>query len=188
MTIAGISTLVAVLGTGLALYLYLGERSEIGVLQRLLDLEGTDRLTDPQWVMQLERVWWIGAVTRSLRTYGLGFLVTLAGLVLGTLSLILALPLLALRYLSPYKLSANKFYFDEIYDALIVTPLRWLAAAFYWIDRYLVDGAVNLAGSLPPALGSLMRGLQGGLVQFYAVAMVLGVLILIAARLLWAAG
>jgi len=47
---------------------------------------------------------------------------------------------------------------------------------------------VNLAGQIPPAIGTLMRPLQMGLVQFYALAMVLGVLILVAARLLWAGG
>jgi NADH-quinone oxidoreductase subunit L len=186
MTVAGVSTLVAAAGIGLSLYLYLGERNEVAFLQKLFDAEGVDKLADPQWVVQLERVPWIGAVTRGLRQAGLGFLVTLVGLLLGTLSLILALPLVVLRYLSPYKLSFGKFFFDEIYDALIVTPLKWLSAACYWMDRWLVDGLVNLAGSLPPAVGSLMRGLQGGLVQFYAIAMVLGVLILIAARLLLA--
>ena len=33
-----------------------------------------------------------------------------------------------------------------------------------------------------------MRPLQMGLVQFYALAMVLGMLVLVAARLIWAAG
>ncbi|HZL88576.1 MAG TPA: hypothetical protein VFB96_09410, partial [Pirellulaceae bacterium] len=186
MVVAGVSTLVAVAGIGLAMYLYLGDRSEIAFLQKFFDAEGVEKLADPQWVVQLERIGWIGAGTRGLRQAGLGFLVTLIGLVLGTLSLIVGLPLVVLRNLSPYKLSSGKFYFDEIYDALIVTPLLWLSHFCYWIDRKLVDGLVDLAGSLPPAVGSLMRGLQGGQVQFYAIAMVLGVLILIAARLLLA--
>ncbi len=188
LSVASLSTIAAFVGIGLALYLYMGERSEVSVLERLFQLKGAEKLTDPQWVAQLQRVAWIGAVAKALRGAGLGVLVTLAGLVLGTLSLILALPLLLLSYVTPYKLSANKFYFDEVYDALFVTPLRWLSSFFYWLDRWLVDGLVNLAGAVPPAIGTLMRGLQGGLVQFYAVAMVLGVLILIAARLLLAAG
>ena len=39
------------------------------------------------------------------------------------------------------------------------------------------------AGSLPPLAGSLMRSLQMGLVQFYALAMVLGAIVLILARI-----
>ena len=188
LSVAGLSTIAAFAGIGLALYLYMGERSEVSLLEKTFKLEGAERLTDPQWVAQLERIGWISAVNRALRGAGLGFLVSLAGLMLGLISLVLSLPLLILSYVTPYKLSANKFYFDEIYSALLVTPLRWLSSAFCWIDRWLVDGLVNLAGAVPPAIGSLMRGLQGGLVQFYAVAMVLGVLILIAARLLLAAG
>jgi NADH-quinone oxidoreductase subunit L len=154
----------------------------------LFDLQGADRLTDPQWVVGLERVGWIGATTRFLRSIHLGWLVSFVGYGLATLSLILAIPLLVGQFVSPYKLSQNKFYFDEIYGALVVWPLRILAAILYWIDRWIVDGLVNVAGMVPPAIGSLMRSLQMGLVQFYALAMVLGALVLVAARLLWAAG
>jgi hypothetical protein len=63
-----------------------------------------------------------------------------------------------------------------------------LAKVCYWLDRWLVDGFVNVMGKIPLAAGWLMRPLQMGLVQFYALAMVLGMLILVAARLMWAAG
>ena len=66
-------------------------------------------------------------------------------------------------------------------------PDAKVAAACYWIDRWIVDGSVDLVGRIPPAIGYVMRGLQMGLLQFYALAMVLGMLILVAARLLWAA-
>jgi NADH-quinone oxidoreductase subunit L len=78
-----------------------------------------------------------------------------------------------------YQLSRDKFYFDEIYNMFIVWPLRIAASAIYMIDRYLVDGLVNFVGRIPPTIGSLVRPLQNGLVQFYALAMVLGVLTLI---------
>jgi NADH-quinone oxidoreductase subunit L len=188
LDVAGLSTVVALAGILLALYLYLGERSEATFLQQAFDLQGIDRLTDPQWVVGLERVGWIGATTRFLRSIHLGWLVTLVGYFLATLSLILALPLLVGQFVSPYKLSANKFYFDELYSAVVVWPLRALASVAYWFDRWIVDGLVNLAGMIPPAIGSLMRPLQMGLVQFYALAMVLGALVLVAARLIWAAG
>jgi NADH-quinone oxidoreductase subunit L len=90
-------------------------------------------------------------------------------------------------FLTPYRLSRDKFYFDEIYAALIVWPLRIVAGVCYWFDRTVIDGLVDLAGRLPVAFGHIMRGLQMGLVQFYALAMVLGMLILVAARLIWAA-
>jgi len=188
LPIAGQSTAVALAGILLAMYLYLGECSEVSFLKRLFDLQGADRLTDPQWVVGLERIAWIGAATKHLRSIYLGWLVALVGYVLATVSLVLAIPLLIGQFISPYKLSQNKFYFDEIYEALVVWPLRMLASICYWIDRWIVDGLVDAAGQVPPAIGSLMRPLQMGLVQFYALAMVLGALVLVAARLIWAAG
>ena len=87
--------------------------------------------------------------------------------------------------LSPYELSRNKFYWDEIYDWLIVKPVHGLAAATYAIDRWVVDGLVDFVAWVPKAVGGVMRGLQVGLVPFYGLAMVLGVLTLLAARILW---
>ena len=94
----------------------------------------------------------------------------------------------AIPVLSPYKLSQNKFYWDEIYNGIIVQPLRGLAVASYAVDRWFVDGIVNFVGWVPRVIGSLMRSLQIGLVPFYALAMVLGVLTLLAARMLWGNG
>ena len=82
----------------------------------------------------------------------------------------------------------NRFYFDELYEATFIRAHDFIATVADWIDRWIVDGLVNAAGMVPSAIGSLMRSLQMGLVQFYALAMVLGALVLVAARLLWAAG
>jgi NADH-quinone oxidoreductase subunit L len=185
--VAGTSTIAALAGIGLAMYFYMGEPSEARVLKRIFNLEGFQRFTDPQWVGQLERIGWIGAVTRWLRQTGLGWLVALVGYALGVVALILSLPLVIGTFLTPYRLSRDKFYFDELYAALVVWPLRMIATVCAWIDRWVVDGLVNLVGRIPPAAGALMRPLQMGLVQFYALAMVLGMLVLVAARILWAA-
>lgn len=96
------------------------------------------------------------------------------------------MPLALGNYLVPYKLSSNRFYFDEIYNLVIILPLRFIAEAAYVIDRFLIDATVNLFGKVPRMFGSLMRSLQMGLVHFYALAMVLGVLVLVAARMMWA--
>ncbi len=42
----------------------------------------------------------------------------------------------------------------------------------------MVDGAVNAVGRVPWLLGTLLRSMQTGLVQFYALGMVLGGLVL----------
>lgn len=94
---------------------------------------------------------------------------------------------LRLYQVSFYKLSYNKFYIDQIYDALIVAPLRLLAKVSYWFDEKGIDGLVNLAGRVPGAFGAMLRPLQNGLVQFYALAMMLGLVVLIGTLLMWPA-
>ena len=43
------------------------------------------------------------------------------------------------------------------------------------LDLYVVDGLVDLFGQVPRFLAFLFRPIQNGLVQFYALLMVLGV-------------
>jgi len=189
LSVAGTGTAVAVAGLLLALYLYLGDRREVTVLQQLFNLQGSERLTDPQWVMQLEKIWWIGMITNPLRKVGLGFLVTGVGYLLGILTLVLfSAPLLIGNFVTPYRLSLNKFYLDEVYQWVFIVPLNLASDLLYWLDRNVVDGLVNFIGAIPKALGSFMRSMQMGLVQYYAMVMVLGALVLVAAKLLLAAG
>jgi NADH-quinone oxidoreductase subunit L len=90
------------------------------------------------------------------------------------------------RVLRPlYVLSYGKFFIDQIYYGLIVWPLRILASISYWIDRYVIDALVNFVGAFPAVCGSVLRSLQNGMVQFYALAMMLGLLVLIGALILW---
>jgi NADH-quinone oxidoreductase subunit L len=75
----------------------------------------------------------------------------------------------------------HKWYVDEFYNYLIRTPL-WVASnIFYYIDKLLVDGLVNLFGYLPRALGTVLRPTQSGQLHGYAVTMAggIGILILI---------
>ena len=84
------------------------------------------------------------------------------------------------RVMKPlYRLSHGKFFFDEIYAMLVVWPSLRLARLCYWIDERLVDSLVNFVGRIPPAVGTSLRSMQTGMVQFYAMLMVLGVLALV---------
>ncbi|MEQ8788722.1 MAG: NADH-quinone oxidoreductase subunit L [Pirellulaceae bacterium] len=184
--VAALSTLVAFCGIGLAAYFYLGESQQIDRLASLLNFEWLIRLADPQTVSALQRIGWIGWIKRTAQSIGLGWLVSLLGYAILLILLLLATPLWIGYYISPYRLSRDKFYLDEVYQWVIVAPLRFAAAVSYWIDRWVIDGLVNTIGRIPVWIGSLMRSLQMGLVQFYALAMALGVLILITARMLFA--
>jgi NADH-quinone oxidoreductase subunit L len=77
-----------------------------------------------------------------------------------------------------YQLSLNKFYLDELYNAFIVRPLTALAVVASWVES-LVDGLVLVVASLPRALGALLRPVQNGLVQFYALAMMMGLTVFV---------
>jgi NADH-quinone oxidoreductase subunit L len=77
-------------------------------------------------------------------------------------------------------LSRNKFYLDEIYYALFVWPLLALASLSRFLDWGMIDGMlVGGIGKLPGIAGRLPRPIQNGLVQFYAVAMMLGLGVLL---------
>jgi NADH-quinone oxidoreductase subunit L len=84
------------------------------------------------------------------------------------------------RFLGPLQtLFANKFYFDQIYAALIVRPLEGLALVAALFDRHVVDGAVDAIAGIPVALGGIVRRSQSGLLQRYALAGVMGVLAIV---------
>ena len=76
----------------------------------------------------------------------------------------------------------NKWYVDEIYDALIVRPLVWLSTEILWkrVDQRVIDGgAVNGAARGARAAGWANRWLQTGQVGMYVAAFVIGVLLLL---------
>ncbi len=84
-----------------------------------------------------------------------------------------------------YTLLLNKYYVDEIYQALIVSPIvagsRWVWERF---DLGIIDGAVNGSARLVEKLALRGRQLQTGYVRQYAMAVVMGVVIILA-YLVW---
>jgi NADH-quinone oxidoreductase subunit L len=82
---------------------------------------------------------------------------------------------LAERLRGAYRLLWNKYYVDELYDAVILTPFSVLSR-FCWkvIDDVLVDGIVNGVGGAVAFVGSSLRLLQTGNVQSYALATLIG--------------
>ncbi len=120
----------------------------------------------------------------------LGTAVALSGVVLAVVLYFSSGPRLVNRLtammesLRLYTLSHSKFFFDEIYAALVVAPLRGLAWLSYRIDQVAIDGLVDGVGRAPKLIGHLLRPLQNGLVPFYALAMVLGLLVLFGSLML----
>jgi len=74
----------------------------------------------------------------------------------------------------------NKWYIDEIYDAIIVRPVLFLSRVFWRvIDQGIIDGAVNATGYLSRGFGWVGSRLQTGHLNTYAFAVVLGVLLIL---------
>jgi NADH-quinone oxidoreductase subunit L len=186
LTVAATSTFVALAGILLASYLYLGSKREVQWLSSKANLEELSSWMDVERVARWRHKPWIAGIHASAKRLGLGWLTAIFGNLLLFLALLLTAPMALGHYVSPYRLSYRKFYWDEIYMATVVWPLQTLGIVLAWVDRWIVDGAVNFLGRLPTQLGGLMRSLQMGLVPFYGLAMLLGTLILIAAKLLWA--
>ena len=84
------------------------------------------------------------------------------------------------RFLGPLQtFFANRCYIDQLYTGLIVRPLEGLALVAALFDRVVIDGLVNGVARLPAALGGIVRRVQGGLLQRYALAGVIGVLAIV---------
>ena len=81
-----------------------------------------------------------------------------------------------------HKLLANKYYVDEVYNALIVQPIKNGSHYLLWriVDNGIIDGIVNGVGSIIRFIGGTLRRLQTGLVQVYIVSMVLGIVLFLA--------
>ena len=82
-----------------------------------------------------------------------------------------------------YRFLLNKWYFDEIYDTMLVRPARFLGG-FLWKkgDGNVIDGTINgVAMGFVPMLTRIVNKAQSGYIFTYAFAMVLG----IAALLTW---
>jgi NADH-quinone oxidoreductase subunit L len=104
-----------------------------------------------------------------------------------------------------WNLLQHRYYIDDLYMRGVVYPIRdqvsaavnwtnqhvldgavngaaWVARGFAtfvsWVDRTFVDGAVNAVGGLTSATGGLLKYLQTGNVQWYAVLLFAGVVAL----------
>lgn len=83
-----------------------------------------------------------------------------------------------------YKFLLNKWYFDELYDAIFVRPALWIGRAFWkGFDDWLIDYKITEGlGRRVQSVTAWVTKLQSGYVYHYAFAMLIG----IAALLTWA--
>jgi NADH-quinone oxidoreductase subunit L len=108
------------------------------------------------------------------------------------------------KFAFPYKVLYNKYYFDELYHAIIINPLLklcrllfkfdlgiidWLVNAFgdftvflsdvkEWFDSHIVDGGVNGIAYVFKVISSGIRKIQTGQLQNYALIIFFGIVII----------
>ena len=112
---------------------------------------------------------------------------------------------LAEKFKPLYTTLYNKWYFDEIYDRIIIKPVLaltsglwifdngvidwvvnffgkftvWLSDVKQWFDVHIVDGAVNGLGYTVWSFGALIRQVQTGRVQLYGFFIVFGIVLML---------
>ena len=75
---------------------------------------------------------------------------------------------------------ANRFYFDEIYEATVIRIHDTIAAVSDWIDRWIVEGfCIGLVRGGTDLTGRALRLVQTGNLQTYAFLFVLGVAVVL---------
>ncbi len=82
----------------------------------------------------------------------------------------------------PEQVVYNKYYVDELYEAIIIRPIRGLGDALYSFGEGLVDGVVNGVAWLVQKSSAQLRLLQSGSIGFYVLAMVASIVIIFALR------
>ena len=79
-----------------------------------------------------------------------------------------------------HRLLENKWYIDELYEAVIIRPIRKLSELLWTVvDVGLIDRLVLSFGRVSTWTGETARVLQTGAVQVYALALLVGILAIV---------
>jgi NADH-quinone oxidoreductase subunit L len=84
----------------------------------------------------------------------------------------------------PVRAARRDLYANAINEALLARPGTWLTRALVFFDNRGVDGAVNGAAALLGGSSGRLRRLQTGFVRSYALSMLGGSVLVVAALLM----
>jgi NAD(P)H-quinone oxidoreductase subunit 5 len=81
----------------------------------------------------------------------------------------------------------NDFYTAKLYEGTVVRLVSWLSALSYWVDRYVIDGAVNFVGAAPLLGGEGLKYSASGRSQNYILTIMagLGLLVMMTTWAMW---
>ena len=122
---------------------------------------------------------WLTALSLALAAAGIG-------VALVTYQLRLVSPAALARALGPLDFMARRRYgLDAAAAAVYRGLLLGLSRLIGWVDRYLVDGVVNLLSAWTLQAGDRLRRIQTGRAQDYVYGVAVGFLLLLIASQIW---
>ncbi len=85
----------------------------------------------------------------------------------------------ASKFKGAYNVLLNKYFLDEAYEASIVNPIVKGSESILWkiADNKIIDGLINYLAKLIDIISGVIKKIQTGVAQSYALVMVLGILI-----------
>ena len=86
----------------------------------------------------------------------------------------------AISWSGIYNIVYNKYYIDEIYEAVISKPFMKLSNLFWkFFDVKIIDGFVNGLAAVYQGIGMVVRRIQAGYFQVYVFSFLIGVIMLL---------
>jgi NADH-quinone oxidoreductase subunit L len=88
---------------------------------------------------------------------------------------------IAAKFGGLHKMLWNKYWVDEIYNAIAVAPILAASRDFLWkiFDVMIIDGIINGSARTVEASAGVIRRMQSGVAQNYALIMMIGIVTLI---------
>ena len=85
------------------------------------------------------------------------------------------------RFRAVHGLLLNKYYVDELYDAVVVQPIKAVSTTVLWkgVDASGIDLTVNGVGMAVRGSSSILRRLQTGSIRTYAASLFLGAVVIL---------
>jgi NADH-quinone oxidoreductase subunit L len=85
---------------------------------------------------------------------------------------------------APQRVIYNKYYVDELYDAIIRKPFDKLSdLAYRFFEIPVVDGIVNGVGNAAKQIGGIVKYAQSGSIGLYLFSMIVAIILFIVVKL-----
>jgi NADH-quinone oxidoreductase subunit L len=83
------------------------------------------------------------------------------------------------RFAALWRLLHNKYFIDELYDAILTRPLAWISERVFLRigDRLLIDGSLDGLAALARRSAGALGRVQTGNLHLYAFLVLLGIVI-----------